>query len=166
MQKMTFRKLKILTVICAPTIIAMLIFSLNKTTINKAHIYHDKLTNKYINYIGVNKQKPIIETEQVAEIEEKILLFPDTLIKRPSENKKVNDNLYEQKYKVVVGAFKVKNNAEHSIKILKEMGYDARFIKTNNEFHKVSIGGFDNKEDALILVEKTRMEGLSAWIER
>ena len=67
-------------------------------------------------------------------------------------------------YRVQVGAYTVKANAEKMQKKLKAVGYNG-FITKIDSYYKVQVGAFTLKENALGLIDKLRSLGFSAIIK-
>ncbi len=73
----------------------------------------------------------------------------------------------ENKYYVIVGAFKVQSNAENFIKEVKEAGYEAVIVDTENGFHNISVCQTDNLNVALRARKRVLTElfcPTDAWI--
>ena len=62
------------------------------------------------------------------------------------------ENLLDEsagRYHVILGSFKVEDNAEKMYALLEKNGYKPRVIKFNNGFEVVSVAAYDNYRDAL-----------------
>lgn len=66
-------------------------------------------------------------------------------------------------YRVQVGAFSKKSNAENLLKTIKSKGYDA-IIKIDGILYKVQVGAFSNKENADKMLNKLKNDGFQAII--
>ena len=69
-------------------------------------------------------------------------------------------------YAIIVGAFRLRENADHLIASLRQKGYDAAILDTTRTgLYRVCIGTFDGQDEALLRLEKVRSEEMaSAWI--
>ena len=78
---------------------------------------------------------------------------------------KIQGEIY---YRVVVGSFKIKSNAENMVNTMNSIGYDS-FISTesiNGEiFNRVIVGSFKNKENANKRVKELNKLGYEAFID-
>ena len=72
------------------------------------------------------------------------------------------------KYQVVVGAFSQESNAEKYVTELRAKNYDASIVgKNRTGLSRVSINGSDNKNEAIVILNKIRAsENPSAWLLR
>lgn len=66
-------------------------------------------------------------------------------------------------YRVQVGAFSLKKNAEYKLTALKAAGYDA-FVTPVNNWWKVQVGAYKKRENAEKQVAKLQKDGFSAII--
>lgn len=68
-------------------------------------------------------------------------------------------------YKVQVGAFRSKNNADNSLKKMKSLGYSDAFIKTvtisGTPMYRVQVGAFTVEANAKNLLSKVMAQGMS-----
>lgn len=72
---------------------------------------------------------------------------------------------FEGSYQVVVGCFGVKENAERLIHELQNHNFNAGISGINNKgLHIVSCGGFNKKEDAVVLLNSVRQSYPNAWV--
>lgn len=79
--------------------------------------------------------------------------------------KKTSDSGASSKviYRVQVGAFESKANAENMAKKVKGKGYDTYLVKVGN-YYKVQVGAFSNKTYAANMVAKLKSCGFDAFI--
>jgi N-acetylmuramoyl-L-alanine amidase len=68
-------------------------------------------------------------------------------------------------YKVQVGVFSEKRNADRLVELLKEDGYEAIVI-SEAAFHRVQTGAFSSEANAARLAEELRGKGYEAIIVR
>lgn len=66
-------------------------------------------------------------------------------------------------YKVQIGAFKNRNNANNLLNKAKQAGFDA-FIAAEGGLYKVQIGAYSVKENAVAQLNKAKRAGFSAFI--
>lgn len=66
-------------------------------------------------------------------------------------------------YRVQVGAYSVKKNADAQLKKIKSAGFDAYMVKTNGVY-KIQVGAFSKKENAQAMLKKITAAGFSAYI--
>ncbi len=93
-------------------------------------------------------------------------LIAETLVKsvltffgiKPKETSK-------EYYRVQVGAFKEKINAQSLAKNLKGKGYDT-LVKLDEGFYKVQVGAFNQKVNAENLAKKLKKDGYPVWIKK
>ena len=81
----------------------------------------------------------------------------------PSDDQNVDSNVV---YKVLVGTYKQKENAEAIYTKLKDEGYDPyieAIEKDNETVYRVQIGAFKNIDNANSLAEELRKKGYNAW---
>jgi cell division septation protein DedD len=67
-------------------------------------------------------------------------------------------------YQVISGCFSIKSNANNQIKELNSKGYSAAIFDVKGGLHRVTAGGFDNRDDAQSALDKLRNSGESGWI--
>jgi len=67
-------------------------------------------------------------------------------------------------YQVISGCFSIKSNANNQIKELESKGYSASILDVSGGLHRVTAGGFDNRDDAQSALDKLRNSGESGWI--
>lgn len=83
-----------------------------------------------------------------------------------SEANKINEQNEENEnvlYKVQVGAFSKKENAENYAKELKAKGYDTYIVYVDN-LYKVQVGAFSKEENAINLMNELQAKGIEAFI--
>lgn len=68
-------------------------------------------------------------------------------------------------YKVQLGAFKDRGNAEDLVNRAKKAGFDV-FIAKENNLYKVQIGAYSVKENALALADKAKNAGFTVYIAK
>jgi len=66
-------------------------------------------------------------------------------------------------YRVQVGMFRVKGNAENLLYELLDRGYPA-FILQDGEFYEVQVGAFRQLDNAVRMEQQLRSDGYSTWI--
>lgn len=82
--------------------------------------------------------------------------------------KRVNEELNGKKeviYKVTVGSYKVKKNAEKNAEELKNAGFDSMVVKSNEKY-TVQVGVFSSKQNATSLVNKLKNNGFIARVAK
>lgn len=67
-------------------------------------------------------------------------------------------------YRVQVGAFRVKENAEKMLQRLRGDGYDDAYIKVQDGLYRVQVGAFRNKDNAQRLKVKLENSGYATWM--
>lgn len=67
-------------------------------------------------------------------------------------------------WRVQVGAFKSKENADNYLKKVHEAGYSAAFVKYVDGYYKIQLGYYSIKNNAERLVEDLREKGFSPYI--
>lgn len=71
----------------------------------------------------------------------------------------------QKKYHVIVGCFGNKKNASRLTKKLIKKGYNAFELDVHNNLHRIAIGSFRLKDDAIITLKKIKSkEKMSSWI--
>ena len=83
-----------------------------------------------------------------------------------TEANKINEQNEENEnvlYKVQVGAFSKKENAENYAKELKTKGYDTYIVYIDN-LYKVQVGAFSKEENAINLMNELQAKGIEAFI--
>lgn len=80
-----------------------------------------------------------------------------------SEANKINEQNENVLYKVQVGAFSKKENAENYAKELKVKGYDTYIVYIDN-LYKVQVGAFSKEENAINLMNELQAKGIEAFI--
>lgn len=76
------------------------------------------------------------------------------------------DNSKGTKYYVIVGSFKLFDNAAKLQNHFQAMGYTVEVLPKTNEYNRVSVGSFDSKESAVVEVKALRKKhnDASFWI--
>jgi cell division septation protein DedD len=112
-------------------------------------------------------QKTIIpegfqKKEQKQKIEESISLA----ISSPSPRNFSQTPAGNQAYAIIVGAFRFRENADNLVSKLKEGGYEASLYDvTSMGLFRVSVGSYDNKEEAVKMLALVRTKDYStAWL--
>ena len=83
----------------------------------------------------------------------------------PYNADKTQQNVTTDKlYRVQVGAYKNKGNAEKMVKELKAKGYNAIITNTDN-LYRVQVGAYKNKSNAQKIVNELKSKGYSAIIK-
>jgi N-acetylmuramoyl-L-alanine amidase len=72
--------------------------------------------------------------------------------------------LSKEIYRVQVGAYKNRKNAEKMLVKLKNAGYDG-FITQKEDYYKVQVGAYEIKENAKRMEKKLKADGFSTYIE-
>jgi N-acetylmuramoyl-L-alanine amidase len=85
-------------------------------------------------------------------------------IERPPEDEPTTTKPTEKLYKVQVGAFSEKKNAEDLVNDLERIGHKP-FIEYENKLYKVQVGAFSEKKNAEKLVATLIKEGYRALIK-
>lgn len=69
-------------------------------------------------------------------------------------------------YRVQIGAFSVKSNAEAFLANVREMGLQAFLVPLQNDgkFYRVQVGAFSSKENAEAYMKKVKAMGLQAFV--
>lgn len=86
-------------------------------------------------------------------------LNPSSAIPSPA-TPKAEDTLY----RVQIGAFKVKENAEKQLKEVKKAGFNDAFITKVGDYYKVQVGAFSVKENADKMLSSVKSKGFDAFI--
>lgn len=69
----------------------------------------------------------------------------------------------ETLYRVQVGAYSVKNNAEVQLKKVKAAGFDTCMVKVG-VLYKIQVGAYSKKENAEVMQKKLKAKGFDAFI--
>lgn len=76
-----------------------------------------------------------------------------------------DDVLYAPMYRVQVGAFKSKANAENYSKIVAAAGFDVYIKDMGDGYYRVQMGAYRNKESARWLLQKVKAAGFDAYLK-
>lgn len=96
----------------------------------------------------------------------KWLLKEEHLVKLACAEAKVIAEFYGMKkryYRIQVGAYTKKPNAEKMRQRLRSAGYDG-FITMTNGYYKVQVGAYENKSNAENMAKKLKEDGFSTYI--
>lgn len=80
------------------------------------------------------------------------------------ENKQETSNQESKLYKVICGAFGVKENADRRVTELANAGYES-YIESVNNLNRVVCGAFGVKENANKRAEELKSKGFDAYVE-
>jgi len=69
-----------------------------------------------------------------------------------------------KKYNVILGSFKVPENAANYLQFVRNQGFDAEIIMAPNHWHLVAAERFDNRRDAFRRVRAFHDELRDAWV--
>ena len=69
----------------------------------------------------------------------------------------------ETLYRVQVGAYSVKNNADVQLKKVKAAGFDTYMVKVGG-LYKIQVGAYSKKENAEVMQKKLKAKGFDAFI--
>ena len=69
----------------------------------------------------------------------------------------------ENLYRVQVGAYSVKNNADFQFKKVKAAGFDTYMVKVGG-LYKIQVGAYSKKENADNMLKKLKAKGFDAFI--
>lgn len=89
---------------------------------------------------------------------------PVTALTPEAETQSVSET--NKPFAIIVGAFRLRENADHLIASLRHKGYEAGILDTTRTgLFRVSVGTYDGHDEALLHLEKVRSEELaSAWL--
>lgn len=69
-------------------------------------------------------------------------------------------------YRVQIGAYSIKKNADAQLSKVKEAGFDDAFITKVGKFYKVQTGAYSKKENANNMLAKVKAKGFDAFITK
>ena len=127
-----------------------------------------------LSYFSVSQQEKINTVyEQMATLNpfpsaKSISKTPDLKTKRTIEIKSdpINESnaIFSQKtYYIIAGAFAVEENANRMLNKLNSWNYNAMIIK-ENKLLRVSYNSFQNREDAVLALNKIKKQNPDAWL--
>lgn len=93
--------------------------------------------------------------------EENPIDVKEVVASNPIESKPVSSDL---NYHLIGGCFSDKNNADAFVVNMKSSGHPAFILDHHKGLHRVSIGQFDNRENAKDALKAFRSTGESAWV--
>lgn len=76
-----------------------------------------------------------------------------------------DDILYRPIYRVQVGAFQYKANANRMLKMVKDAGFGDAYINSTDGYHRVQIGAYTNKANAAVMRQKVKAAGFDAYLK-
>jgi len=93
-------------------------------------------------------------------------ITPATANCQPAEDQQLQETSLDNKYIIMVGAFRIRENADNLLADLTRRGYRPRVIdETKNGLTRIGIAGYANMEDAAVALQKLRTgEFPQAWI--
>lgn len=65
---------------------------------------------------------------------------------------------------IIGGCFSVKSNAENLVDELNQQGFSAYILDVNQELHRVTAGGYGDKDEAKTALDNLKSKGYSGWI--
>lgn len=96
----------------------------------------------------INTNKPIAkDNEPAKKIENDIL---------------ANNNSFH----IISGCFSEKANADRHLKDLRSKGFDAYQVDVKGGLHRIAVGGSSNQQEAILLSQELKDQGLSVWTLR
>ncbi|SNY95076.1 SPOR domain-containing protein [Flagellimonas pacifica] len=103
--------------------------------------------------------------QQVSRLIQEATFFESAPLELPALNITVNKKKLG-KHHVIAGAFRVEQNAEKKVALLKEKGYNAFYLGTNKfGLHQVAYDSFENPKEALKFLRKIkRTVSSDAWL--
>ncbi len=118
---------------------------------------------------GVNEQFVKAESKvQVARHIQEATFFDTTPLELPSlPITLIKKKAYQgPMHHIIAGAFRIRENADKKVALLKEEGYDAQYIGANSfGLHQVAYASFEDNKDALSLYRKLKKEvSPDVWI--
>lgn len=126
------------------------------------HFYNETLNNEQL----VVEQQA---TEQVSKRIQEATFFNIEPLELPSISLKINANSKEENVRthyIVAGVFRVKNNADLKIHLLKRQGFNAEYIGTNPYgLHQVSYDSYTDSDEAINALKLIkRAHSSDAWM--
>ena len=116
------------------------------------------LTEKHTKEVKAPKTTVALELE--AEVESAVI--EETTIKTPEV---VLETPVSIQYHVIVGCFGNRKNANRLVKKLNRKGYSAFELDLHKNLHRIALGTFHDKDDALTAQKKIKTEeNMSSWI--
>ncbi len=113
--------------------------------------------------LGQTQRKLGLWQEAKATLSKVIENFPDSLEKSPAQKELANEFYYY----IQVASFSRKLNASRTSESLAKKGYKV-YIKTatngKGTFYRVCFGEYDNKQDAIVALDKIKKDGYEAKI--
>lgn len=88
----------------------------------------------------------------------------DEVNKRLGNSQSVPTPPADKLYRVQVGAYKVKANAEAQLKEIKKAGFKDAFITREKEFYKIQTGAYKNKANAENQLKEIKKKGFDGFI--
>lgn len=144
-------------------VIFAIFFASCKGNKNKSNV-DDRDTIVYPSYEEFNNEndKTLLDSTEVETTETEVVYTEDTegnLTPQTEESE-------GEKYYVIVGSFKVYNNALKLQNHFQSMGYEVNILPKTNDYNRVSVGAFDKKSDAKVKVTslRTKHNDASFWI--
>ena len=106
-----------------------------------------------------------IEAEEIVNSNKKSISKEPELKNDVTNKPEFEEYNVQKKYHVIVGCFGNKKNASRLTKKLIKKGYNAFELDVHNNLHRIAIGSFRLKDDAIITLKKIKSkEKMSSWI--
>jgi cell division septation protein DedD len=69
-------------------------------------------------------------------------------------------------FHIISGCFSEKSNADRHLKDLRSKGFDAYQVDVKGGLHRIAVGGSSNQQEAILLSQELKDQGLSVWTLR
>ena len=143
-------------------------FTYTKNTVNSINEEIPVNTSNSNNNTGLTKT----QTNEVKEPKTTVTLELETELENTvieevtiETSEEVLETPVSIQYHVIVGCFGNKNNANRLVKKLNRKGYSAFELDLHKNLHRIALGTFNDKDDALTAQKKIKKEEkMSSWI--
>ncbi|MGX1928129.1 HU domain-containing protein [Flagellimonas sp. 2504JD4-2] len=125
-------------------------------------------TTSYQAYDDLQQKQLTVQQDtqqEVSRLIQEATFFDSAPLELPALSLKVNKKKLG-KHHIIAGAFRIEENAEKKVALLKKAGYNAFYLGTNKfGLHQVAYDSFENPKEALAFLRKVkRAESPDAWM--
>ncbi|MBC8265391.1 MAG: HU-CCDC81 and SPOR domain-containing protein [Flavobacteriales bacterium] len=110
-----------------------------------------------------NTKTEIVVEIPTKKVVEPIVEIPAEVIIPKTEEEIIPNIKQQQTYYIIAGAFSEKNNADKMLTKLNKWNYNAEIVKGGNLI-RVSYDSFNNREEAVLALNKIKQDNPSAWL--
>lgn len=114
-----------------------------------AEVYSYELTEDFYIPVQLHKESTFVD---------------QTLSELQADNNLEDISQSSQNYQVIAGCFSIEDNAQNLIEDLRAAGFTANIHDQKGGLHRVTAGGFSDREAAKTELEKVKSLGFSGWI--